>query len=258
MFIDNLALTEALLLFAAAVLTYVGLTAWWAMRKNDVEKVKAAIRGGAGPVGAVGVTAVVLGFWSEMVWPYPSVMGGYNILFNDITVVFGIVMVSFAAVAYLHLRLQYVGVLAFMAGAVTVLYGWTAYGFHYTKEPFDFLLLYLGFGAAGIFSLPATAIVDHYLENVSKSDTLWRTDSSSVSTRRFLGIRAVAKFAGSTTSNDSEASGDGGAPKLAFRMPLYYHVILLAFPLFMALAGFAAWWFLGTTIPGHLTPGQTP
>ena len=254
MFIDNLALTEALLLFAAAILTYTGLVAWWGMRNNDPERVRSALRGGAVPTGAVGFAAVTLGLWSEMVWPYPSTMGGYNILFNDITLVFGIVMLSFAVSAYLHLKLQYVGVFAFMAGAVTLLYGWTGYGFAYTKEPFDFLLLYAGFGVSGIAALPATMVVDYYLSTVSTSPTLWRSSSRSSFGRRSIGVRAVQRLgigSGATTEGSDASS-------LRYRMPIYLNLIVLAFPVFMTLAGIAAWWFLGTTIPGHLTPGKTP
>jgi putative membrane protein len=254
MFIDNLALTEGLLLFAAAVLSYMGVTAWWAMRKNNPEGVRAALRGGAIPVGAVGLAAVVLGLWSEMVWPYPSFMGGYNILFNDMTVLFGMVMVSFAFAAYLNMRLQYIGVFAFMAGAVTILYGWTGYGYNYTKEPFDFLLLYLGFGVAGIMALPSTVLVDYYLSTASKSETSWRSPVAAYSPRRrFFGTRAVQNFG--TTSG---APAPTGAAPTRFRMPYYFQLTVLAFPVFMALAGIAAWYFLGTTVPGHLTPGSTP
>lgn len=252
MFIDNLALTEAFLLFAASILTYMGVTSWWALRQNDPVQLRSSLRGAAVPVGGVGLVAVILGFWEEMVWPYPSTMGGYNILFNDITLVFGAVMVAFAATAYLGLRLQYVGVFAFVAGAVTVFYGWTGYGFAYTKEPLDFLLLYLGFGAAGIFTLPATVIVDYYLERVAGHEEAWRT---SVPARTFfgrrLGIRAVQKLDGSGTS--SPPAGPG-----RYRLPVALEVLVLLFPVFMALAGIAAMWFLGTTLPGHLTPGKAP
>jgi uncharacterized membrane protein len=257
MFIDNLALTEAFLVFAAAILTYTGVTAWWAMRKNEPEKVRAALRGGAIPVGGVGLSAMILGLWSEMVWPYPSFMGGYNILFNDMTVIFGIVMLTFAVTAYLNLRLQYVGVLAFVAGSVTILYGWTAFGFGYTKEPLDFLLLYLGFGVAGMVALPATVLVDFYLALSTKSETLWRSALPATSRRRFLGIRAVQRL-GVGSGSASPTPVATGTPGLRFRMPIYLQLIVLAFPVFMALAGIAAWWFLGTTIPGHLTPGATP
>jgi uncharacterized membrane protein len=255
MFIDNLALTEALILFAGAILTYTAVMAWWAMRKNSLEGVKSALKGSALPLAAVGFAAVILGLWEEMVWPYPAAMGGYNILFNDVTLMFGMVVVAFAFSAYLNLKLQYVGLLAFLVGAVTAFYGWTAYGYNYTKEPFDFLLLYAGFSAAGIFAFPATIVLDYYTSTVATSETIWRSSSSALPFRgRPSGVRAVQKL-GLDGGSGSEASTSA---EKVYRMPFYVHFLVLAFPLFMALAAIAAWWFLGTTIPGHLTPGQTP
>ena len=45
---------------------------------------------------------------------------------------------------------------------------------------------------------------------------------------------------------------------LRFRVPTFVHLLMLAVPVFMALAALAAFWFFGTTLPGHLTPGMTP
>jgi uncharacterized membrane protein len=259
MFIDNLALTEGFLLFAAAILTYMGVLAWWGMHKNRPDEVRHALRGAAIPAGGVGLAAVVLGIWSEISWPYPATMGGYNILFDDVSLVFGLVLVTFAAVAYLNLRLQYVGVFAFVAGAVTIFYGWTAYGFGYTKEPLDFLLLYAGFGVAGIVALPVTVTVDHYLGTVAASDLHWRTTSASAGFgRRSFGNRAVQQLGLTDRGAPDGASDATVVQEIRYRMPAYAHAIVLLFPIFMALAGIAAMWFLGTTLPGHLTPGKTP
>jgi uncharacterized membrane protein len=254
MFIDNLAFTEGLLLFAAAVLTYLGVSVWWAMRKNDADKVRHALKGSALPLASLGVTAIVLGFWSEMVWPYPAAMGGYNILFNDMTLLFGLVILALAATAYLGLRLQYVGVFAFVAGAIVLFYGWTAYGFHYTKDPFDTLLLYGGFGISGILALPATVVADYYLGTVAKSDSVWRSTTRSFFGRGALGVRAAGRVGLAPNAEPAEVE----TTSLRYRMPLYVQGLVLAFPIIMALAGIAAWYYLGVTLPGHLTPGATP
>lgn len=259
MFIDNLGFTEALLVFAAAILTYAGLAVWWTMRKNDPERVRGALRGLAFPVGIVGFTALVLGFWEEMVWPYPAAIGGYNILFNDMTLLFGIVLLSLAAAAYLNLRLQYVGIFAFVAGAVVLFYGWTGYHYAYTLDPLDTLLLYGAYGLAGILALPATIVVDYYLNTVSKSETAWRSTTTTPSRRGALGVRAAQSIGlaavGPTNTPNTEVST---MTSLRYRMPIYVQLIVLAFPVIIALAGIAAWWYLGTTIPGHLIPGKTP
>lgn len=262
MFIDDLALVEVLLLFGAVVLTYVGVTAWWAIRHNEPDKVRAALKGGAVPTGLVGGSALVLGLWMEMTWPYPSTMGGYNILFNDVVLIFGLVLVALAASAYFGLRLQYAGLFAFVAGAATLFYGWTGYGFGYTKEPLDFMLLYAGFGVAGIVALPATVLTDYYLGTVATSTTSWRaTVPSTVGKARGLSARfgeqAVQGIGNPPPSSRTESTG-AAATALSYRVPRMVHVAFLLFPVFMALAAFAAMWFFGTTLPGHLTPGKTP
>ncbi len=262
MFIDDLGLTEALLLFAAAVLSYVGITTWWGIRKNRPESVRSHLKGAAMPMAAVGVASVVLGLWEEMTWPYPATpnpgsMAHYNILFNDVTLIFGLVLIAFAASAYFSLRLQYVGIFAFMAGAVTILYGWTGYGYNYTKEAFDFLLLYAGFGMAGILALPATVITDYYLGTVTSDPNAWRVSPSPMARRARFGSRA-AQGLGLVPRASAEAGASSGTMPLRYRVPFGLHFVMLAFPLFMGLAGFAAWWFLGTTIPGHLNPASGP
>ncbi len=263
MFIDNLALTEALLLFAAAVLTYVGVTTWWAIHKNRPESVRSHLKGAAMPLAAVGVASVVLGLWSEMAWPYPVTpvsaghidMAHYNILFNDITLVFGMVMIAFAASAYFGLRLQYVGIFAFIAGAVTILYGWTGYVDGYTSEPFEFFLLYAGFGMSGVLALPATVVTDYYLGTVTSDPKAWRAVPSTVPRRARFGTRA-AQGLGVAARSSVGSDGTEGAVPLRYRVPFGLHLVMLAFPVFMFLAGFAAWWFLGTTVPGHLNPAK--
>lgn len=253
-FIDNLALTEALLLFAAAVMTYMGVTTWWAMVQNRPDKVRSALRGAALPLGAVGVTSVTLGLWAEMVWPYglSMPMASYNIFFNDATLMLGIVLVAFAAAAYLHLRLQYVGVLAFMAGVAVLLYGWSGYGLGMTKDPFETFLLYAGFGVAGIVALPATIVTDHYLANVAESPTSWRTSVPATSRLARFGTRAVQSLGGGPRSGGGESGSGGTGGVLRYRIPTYVHIVLLLFPVFMLLAGVAAWGYLGTTVPHHL------
>jgi uncharacterized membrane protein len=259
MFIDNLAFTEALLVFAAAVLSYAGLAVWWTMRKNDPERVRGALRGLALPVGIVGFTALVLGFWEEMVWPYPASMGGYNILFNDMTLLFGVVLLSLAAVAYLGLRLQYVGIFAFVAGAIVMFYGWTGYHYGYTKDPLDTLLLYGAFGLSGVLALPATIVADYYLNTVSKSESAWRSTAPNPTRRGALGVRAAQSIGlAAVGTTNTESTGVSTMTSLRYRMPIYVQIIVLAFPVILALAGIAAWWYLGTTLPGHLTPGATP
>jgi len=163
-FIDDLALVEVMLLIAAVILTYTGVSGWWAMRKNDPKGLRNALQGAAIPLGVVGTTTLIIAVVGELTWPFPSSYGmtGYNIFFLDVMVLFGIVMVSYTITMLMNLRLQYLGILAMVAGAVTIFYGYTGLTASpaYTKEPFDTFLLYAGFGVAGIAAFPAGIITD--------------------------------------------------------------------------------------------------
>ncbi len=259
-FIDNLGLTEVLIFFGAVILTYMGVTAWWWMRKNDAERVRSTLRGGAVPLGVVGFASLIMGFWSEFVWPYPWTprMAAYNVIFGDVTFFFGLVMVAVAITTYFGLRMQYVGVFGFVAGIVTLLYGYTMYMNNFTKDPFGSGLLFAGFGVAGILSLPATVVVDYYFGTAATSPVAWRSPfTNPAPVGRSLGVRAAQPVAGSApsrsgTATDSSASTPTPSTLLRYRMPFYTHLLVLAFPFFMALAGYAAWTFLASAIPGHI------
>ena len=261
-FIDNLALVEVLLLVAASLLVYIGVNGWWAMRKNDPKGLRNVLKGGAVPLGVVGGASMVLALWGEMAWPYPTGMQGYNIFFGDVFLLFSIVMVAYAIGITFSIRLQYLGVLAFVAGAVTLFYGWTGWTANpaYTKDPFDTFLLYAGFGAAGIFAFPASVIVDLYLAAAEGNSTFWTsvvdTNTSFRSTLGLsaLGVRGVGAVIGEkpVSKEESEATR---LEQLKFRMPILAQLIVLLFPVFMFLAGVAAFYYFGTTLPGHLGNG---
>jgi len=263
-FLDDLGLIEVILLLAAAVLAYGGVMAWWAIRTNDPKGLRGVLRGMAVPLGALGVTTTVLALWGEMTWPFLSSdgMGGYNIFFFDVLFLMGLVLLAYAISAYLSLRLQFAGLFAFIAGGVTLFYGWTGYTATpaFTKDPFDTLLLYAGFGLAGILSLPATVIVDYYLARVDALRAPWSVTHVVAAPRpRAMGARAaqpvVAARAG-TPSPPAEAP----VTVVRYRVPLWVQSLMLVFPVMMALAGIAALWYFGVTLPGHLGngPGSAP
>lgn len=253
-FIDNLALVQVLLLLGAAILAYGGVLSWWAIRTNRPKTLRSVLRGVAVPVGALGAVTTVLALWGEMTWPFPASMAGYNILFFDTLLLFGLVLLAYAVSAYLGARLQYVGLFALVAGSVTAFYGWIGYTATpaFTKEPFDTLLLYLGFGAAGVFSFPATLIVDYYL---SASEAL---RAPFTTTRRVvaLGLRRLGSRGAQPVVPGSVVAGSSEtAPVPEYRFPIWTQSVLLLFPVFMALAGIAALWYFGVTLPGHLGGG---
>jgi putative membrane protein len=235
-FVDVLGFEIATLVIAAALFTYVAVVGYFALRRNDAHGLRSVLRGSAVPIGGVGIIATGLGFWGELAWPLP---GAYNILFSDVYLIFGVLLVAFALSAALTLKLQYVGVLGLVSGGVAMFYGFSAYQLNMTKEPLEMLLLYSGFGMAGVLALPATLVVDQYLHHPDGAPAFWQLPA--FGRGRSLGIRAAQPMA-------RVSEGATGA----FVLPRYATLLVLAFPLIMALAGIAAIFFLGSTIPSHL------
>lgn len=252
-FIDNLALVEVLLLLGAVVFAYGGVLSWWAIRNNDPKGLKATLHGMAVPLGGLGVVTTILALWGEMTWPFPATMAGYNIFFFDAMILFGLVLLAYAVSAFLGAKMQYVGIFALVAGGVTAFYGYTGYTASpaFTKDPFDTLLLYTGFAAAGIFAFPATVIIDYYLSATEALKAPF-TSMRSVATsglRRFgiRGAQPVVPGAADPQSTPTKVS--------SYHVPYWVQTVLLLFPLFSGLAAIAAFWYFGVTLPGHLGAG---
>jgi putative membrane protein len=245
-FIDDLALWEATLLLAAILFAYLGVVAYVAIRRNDILGLQSALRGGAVPLGGLGAAVVSLGLWNEMTWTLP---GSYNILFGDMYLLFGIVLVAFAVSAYLSLQMQYIGLFAAAVGSVTILYGISGYHLGMTKDPLETLSLYAAFGVAGILAFPATLVYDRFRFHKTNQATFWQLPT--IGRGRALGTRAAQSIVGVSETKTPDV--EEATP--AYAVPRYITVMALAFPLFMVLAGIAAMLYLGTTIPAHL---QTP
>ncbi|MGA7922669.1 MAG: DUF981 family protein [Thermoplasmata archaeon] len=256
-FIDNLALVQVLLVLAAAVFAYGGVMAYWAIRTNDPKGLRSVLRGMAIPLGGVGFVATALALWGEMTWPFLASdgMAGYNIFFFDVLILFGIVLMAYAVSAYLNLRLQYVGLLALVVGGAVAFYGYTGYTASpaFTKDPFDTLLLYVGFATAGILSFPATVIVDYYLGATDALKAPFTSARHSTARLRHFGTRGTQPIVPSSTAvttvpEEKEASTQ-------YHVPIWAQTLLLLFPVFMGLAAIAALWYFGVTLPGHLGAG---
>jgi uncharacterized membrane protein len=258
-FIDDLALVQVLLLIAATIFAYGGVMAYLAIRRNDPAGLRSVLRGMAVPLGVVGAITLALSLWGEMTWPFLASDGlaGYNIFFFDVLMLFAIVVLAFVATVYLSARLQYVGLLALVAGGVTAFYGWTGYTASpaFTKDPFDTLLLYAGFAAAGIFALPATIVVDYYLEASAEHRAPFTSIRRLSAVRSELrGTRAVQPVLGHVPATAPEPYDEiDTAP--SYHLPYWVQTVVLLFPVFMALAGIAAFWYFGVTLPGHLGAG---
>jgi putative membrane protein len=261
-FIDDLALVEVFLMLTAAVLAYSGIRVWIALFRNQAAGLNKIIQGTAIPLGLVGAGTFALALWGEMTWPFPAAYGmtGYNIFFFDPLILMGFVLLAFAVSAYFSLRLSYVGVFGLVAGGVTIYYGWTGYTANppFTLEPLYTFLLYAGFGLAAACALPTTMIVDWYRSSVEAGIVPWKitapsTASTTVPMTRNMGTRAVQPVVPGTAP--AEAPPAPPTSGSVFHMSYALQILVLVFPVVMALAGIAAFWFLGTTLPGHLGGG---
>jgi len=244
-FIDDLGFIVALILAGAAVLTIASIRAFWHILRNDPARVRATIKSSAVPAGIIGFAALALGLWIEFTWPFPvsAGLGSYNIFFGDVVSLFGMVMLVYALVGYYGLKLEYAGVFGFVAGTITAWYGYWGYTtltmsgtFGLTKDPLDTFLMYGAFALAGVFSLPATLVVDYYLEHPGPSFPKFS-----------LNMRPVPEGAGGNAP-----AGEASSPS-RYQVPLWVYLVTVWFPIFMFLAALAAWFYIGDILPGHLT-----
>lgn len=240
-FVDDLGFIVALILTAAAVLTYTALRAFLAIYRNDAKGLRAVLKGSAIPVGMIGGISLVLGLFIETTWPFllSDGLGSYNIFFGDVLMLFAMVMIVYAIVAFLGLRLEYAGIFSLVAGITTAWYGYWGYTtlvkpgvLGLTKDPLETFLLYLAFAAAAFFAFPATLAVDWYLAHPGPT---WTPFS--------LSARPAAASEGEAPS---ATSGQ-------FRLPISFYLLTVWFPIFAFLALVAAWFYMGSILPGHLT-----
>ncbi len=253
-FVDDLALVEVLIGLVAVLLAYTGVLAFWAIRTNRPQWLRTTLKSSAIPIGGVGAVTMALALWTEMTWPFPiAYMGGYNIFFGDVMLLFGLVAVCFALAAYLGHHLHLVGLLALVVGIVTAFYGWTGYTANpaFTKDPYTTFLMYGAFGLAAVSAFPATIVTDYFLSASSAGRSIW-TSLTGSGLRTPMGSRAAQPMSKLDTEGTDE---DGSRSERGYRVHWALQLVMLAFPLLMALAAYAAFAYFATTLPGHLGAG---
>jgi len=242
-FVDDLGLVVALILAAAAVMTYTSIRAFWYILKNDPTRVRASIKGSAIPAGVIGLVSLLIGVFVEYTWPFlqSDGLGSYNIFFGDVTVLFSMVMLVYAFVAYYGLKLEYAGLFAFVSGIITAWYGYWGYTtlvspgvFGLTKDPLETFLLYGAYAAAGVFALPASLVVDWWLEHPGRTFPKLSMNMTPVGEE--------------PAENMAEETGKG-----RYHVPYWVYALTVWFPIFMFLAAIAAWFYIGDILPGHLS-----
>jgi len=254
-FIDFLAFQEALLLIAAAIVGFVGMSVWFAMRRNDAAGVTNALKAGAIPIGSLGVISTILAVWAEETWPFPAIPGtnlaSYNILFTDVYLLFGMTLVVLAVTMAFRLKLAYAGLFAFVAGAITAGYGWNGYILHMTKDPLETFLLYLAFAGVGIFSFPATLMTDHFLAH--PDGTAFAFSVGVPVARSRPSIQGASRGVQTVIPGVFPESSDPAPTSTGkFHLPAYVTAYAWFFIGVVGLAGYAAFAYVLATLPGHL------
>lgn len=261
-FVDVLAFEIVTLLLVAALVAYGAILGLVSYRREGGEGLKTAMKSLGMPVGALGVVATGLGVWGEAAWPLP---GSYNILFSDVYLLMGLVLVGFAAVILAGLKLQYAGVLSLVAGAATMDYGVSGYQLGLTKEPIAMLALYGAFGLAAILAFPAALVADRLMAGTLGSERKG-TAATATGVGRFFGSMgrraaqpvvpgAAARSGGSASTDITVASTSEtttGTASRGFAVPPYAQALVIAFAFFAIAAGIVAVIFLDSTVPAHL------
>lgn len=254
-FVDDLALVEVLIGLVALLFAYSGVRVWWAIRTNAPADLRAILRGTAIPAAALGSITLAIAMWGEVVWPFPAGFGlaGYNIFFFDPMVLLGTLLVAYAVAAASGAKMQYVGLMAFAAGIATAFYGWTGYTSSpaFTKDPLDTFLLYGAFAATAVFAFPVSVAVDHFLDATERAITPF-----SVLQRlgRGLPLRLAQRGAQPIVPALAPTSDRFTS---TYHCPGWVQTLVLLLPLFATLAAIAAFWYFGTTLPGHLGGGPS-
>ncbi len=237
-FVDTLSLEMVTLLLAAVTVAYAAVMGLVEHRRRGAEGLRSSLNGTAAPLAFLGAGVFGLGLWGTVSWPLP---GAYNILFSDVYVLFGLVLLSLAVSILLGARLQYAGVFAAVAGAVTIDYGYQAYQLGLTKEPLETFLLYGAFGLSAIVAYPATLVADRMLLGRAWGAPVAAASPAAAGLFSRLGRRAAQPVV--------PGADDGPATP---GVPRYATAIVIVFALVMVGAAIAAMVFIGNTVPAHL------
>ncbi len=167
-FVDILTSQLFVLGFMGLSVAYVTLHAIILYKKG--KKHATAMKSAAVPLALLGFYAIVTGIFGQFAWPLP---GAYNILFYDLYPLVGLLFVGFAWSLNSKLKLQYIGLLSLLVGAMTFYYGISGYSLRLTKTPIALLGLYLLFGIAGVFGYPVTLMLDRAEAGIKNRSVWW-------------------------------------------------------------------------------------
>jgi putative membrane protein len=169
-FTDDLTLVLDLLILVACTVFYTGFWVWFEMGRGDRARAQTHLREGALVLGLFAIILGIIALWGEFTWPLVAldptggnVLASYDLLFFDSLVLLSLILISFAIAVSLRLPTHFVGMLGVVIGSGIIYYGYRAYTLSLTLEPFETLLLFVGFGAVAILSYPVTLYLDWFV-----------------------------------------------------------------------------------------------
>jgi putative membrane protein len=168
-FLDDLTLVLDLLILVACITFYTGFMVWLEMRRKDRVRAQSHLREGSLIMGSLGAVMGLIALWGEFTWPLnvtiagSNVLAAYDLLFFDTLILLAVLLVSFAVAVNLRRPTHMVGMLGVVIGFGIMYYGYRAYTLSLTEDPFETLLLFLGFGAVAVGSYPASLYVDWFV-----------------------------------------------------------------------------------------------
>lgn len=176
-FIDDLTIILNLMILVCAVVFYTGVLVWWHTRKKDRLRANSHLREGAFLLALLGGILGAIALWGEFTWPIQAAgvpaLSAYNLYFFDPLLMLGLLLVAFGVTVWVRLPTHFVGMMGLVMGAGIAYYGVRAELYlSLTKDPMETLLLYLGFGAIGILSVPATLYIDWFVTGPTEPKTM--------------------------------------------------------------------------------------
>ncbi len=168
-FVDELAYYLFVVSFSALVLGYFLIKFYVSYRRNKLD-IKPQLEALSIPLLIVGGFMLVSATASQLLWLLP---GAFNILYFDPMAAFGLVLVAFSLCLRYKAKTQYVGLLALLFGVMAVWYGICAYNLRLSNAPFEMFLLFVFFGLAGVFTYPATVVLDNMPRSRKATPASW-------------------------------------------------------------------------------------
>ena len=159
-----------LLAFVAVLTLYMTLRVFLEWNSSKQANMYAIMSGGILPLGLIGAYFFIISVYGQIYQPLPAPLN--NLVFDPL-ISLSLVLIGFVWSIRANLKMEYVGLLALLLGAITMYYGYLGYTAGITQSASQFFFIYLVFGITGILAFPVTLIIDFKPGKVSKHPQIW-------------------------------------------------------------------------------------